>query len=523
MARTLIEVIPGLPISPAAGCASARLDTQVGGIRADNRRIRQGDLFAGHTGGHVHGARFARAAVAAGAVAVLTDHAGLEVLADPASALPAEVPVLVAADVPAILGRLAAEIYDHPAERLRTFAVTGTNGKTTTAYFLEHALAALGRRTGLIGTVEIRTRTPELRAVPAQLTTPQPADLQALLADMAAGGVTDLAMEVSSHALDLGRVDPVVFDVAGFTNLTQDHLDHHGTMAEYFGAKASLFTPERSAQGVTMADDAWGQKLSASRPGGYPIVAVGTRPDVAADWRVTAAVAEGTGSRVTMSGQGRSLSFSTALPGDFNVANASLAVAMLLAAGTDPSDLESVLAHAGGLSPVIPGRMELLATAPRVIVDFAHNPGGLAVVLSALRSSTAGKLHVVFGAAGSRDASKRAEMAELAVRYGDQVTITDDDPHDEPAAAIRADLLAPARASAAECDIREISDRRAAIREAIVSAEPADTVLIAGRGHETIQEIAGVEHHLDDREEVRSALQARAGGEGGAGEGRSSR
>lgn len=523
MARPLAEVIPGLPVSPAPGTRDSWATTEVGGVRADNRLIRRGDLFAGHTGGRVHGARFARAAVASGAVAVLTDEAGLTILADPAYALAEGTPVLVAPDVPAILGRLAAEIYGRPAEQLRTFAVTGTNGKTTTCYFLEHALAALGRSTGLIGTVEIRTRTPELRAVPAQLTTPQPADLQALLAEMVAEGVTDLAMEVSSHALDLGRVDSVVYDVAGFTNLTQDHLDHHGSMEGYFAAKEALFTPQRSAQGVSMVDDQWGQRLAATRPAGYAMSSVGTDEANAADWQVIAAVPDGTGSRVTLRGAGQELCFTTALPGAFNVANASLAVVMLLAAGTDPAVLEEALAHAGGLSPVIPGRMELLATAPRVIVDFAHNPGGLAVVLSALRGSTDGRLHVVFGAAGSRDAGKRAEMAELAVRYCDEVTITDDDPHDEPAAAIRADLLGPARAAAAGSLVREIGDRRAAIRAAITGADPADTVLIAGRGHETVQEIAGVEHHLDDREEVRSALQASAGGAGGPGEGRSSR
>lgn len=522
MARELAEVIAGLPISPAPGTSRLWCTTEVGGVRADNRRIRPGDLFAGHAGGHVHGARFAKAAVAAGAIAVLTDRAGLALLADPALALPDQIPVLVASDVPAVLGRLAAEIYDHPATRLRTFAVTGTNGKTTTAYFLEHALVALGRSTGLIGTVEIRTRTPRLNAVPAELTTPQPADLQALLADMVADGVTDLAMEVSSHALDLGRVDSVVYDVAGFTNLTQDHLDHHGTMEGYFAAKAALFTPERSAQGVTMVEDQWGQRLAVSRPAGYAMRTVGMREEGSADWQVVDAVPEGTGSRVTLRGNGREVRFTTALPGDFNIANASLAVAMLLAAGTEAAQLEEALADAGGLSPVIPGRMELLATAPRVIVDFAHNPGGLAVVLSALRSSSTGKLHLVFGAAGSRDASKRAEMAELAVRYCDEVTITDDDPHDEPAASIRADLLGPARAAAAQGAVHEIGDRRAAIRAAITRAGPADTVLVAGRGHETVQEVCGVEHRLDDREEVRSALQARAGGVGGDGGGRSS-
>ncbi|WP_418606917.1 PASTA domain-containing protein [Georgenia sp. SUBG003] len=254
--RRLAELVGAYPLTVVGEGGGGWENVTVRGVRADNREITGGELFAAHTGGHVHGARFARAAVDAGAAAVLTDPEGRELLS---AGDPLGVPVLVADDVPALLGELAAALYGRPADRLGTFAVTGTNGKTTTVFMVEHALRALGRRTGLIGTVELRVGD---RAVPATLTTPQPADLQALLATMVAEDVDDLVMEVSSHALALHRVDPVVFDVAGFTNLTQDHLDFHETLEDYFDAKADLFTPARSRRGVVLVDDEWGRRLA---------------------------------------------------------------------------------------------------------------------------------------------------------------------------------------------------------------------------------------------------------------------
>ncbi|WP_098482683.1 UDP-N-acetylmuramoyl-L-alanyl-D-glutamate--2,6-diaminopimelate ligase [Georgenia soli] len=509
--RRLGDLVGPFPLTVAGAGGPGWADVTVRGVRADNREIAGGELFAAHTGGHVHGARFARAAVDAGAAAVLTDPAGERLLAGDD---PLGVPVLVADDVPALLGELAATLYDRPADRLGTFAVTGTNGKTTTVFMLEHALRALGRRTGLIGTVELRVGE---HAVPATLTTPQPADLQALLATMVAEEVDDLVMEVSSHALALHRVDPVVFDVAGFTNLTQDHLDFHATLDEYFDAKAELFTPARSRRGVVLVDDDWGRRLAERsatvHPGAVVTLAVhdGTFEDP--DWRVREVAADGTGTAFTLVHRdGRTLRTRTGLPGDFNVANAALAAAMVLESGVDPATLGDALAAAGGLSPQVPGRMEQLADAPRVIVDFAHNPGALDKALAALRPTTKGRLVLVFGATGSRDRSKRPEMARVAVDGADVVVVTDDDPHDEPAEQIRAEVLAAARVHVPDATVREIGSRSEAIRTVVLEAGEDDTVLVAGRGHETVQEIAGVDHHLDDREEVRAALVQRAGG-----------
>ncbi|TRW42769.1 UDP-N-acetylmuramoyl-L-alanyl-D-glutamate--2,6-diaminopimelate ligase, partial [Georgenia yuyongxinii] len=455
-----------------------------------------------------HGARFAPAAVAAGAAAVLTDPAGAELLAG----ADLGVPVLVAADVPALLGRLAAELYGLPGQTLGTFAVTGTNGKTTVAFMVDHALRALGRTTGLIGTVEVRVGD---RAVPATLTTPQPADLQALLAAMVDAGVDDLVMEVSSHALALGRVEPLVYDVAGFTNLTQDHLDFHGDLESYFQAKAGLFAPARSRRGVALVDDAWGRRLvEQARAAGTPTVAlaVTAAADVPADWRVEDVRVDATGTAFTLAHtDGRTLRATTAMPGTFNLANAALAAAMVLESGVDPAALQRALDATGGLSPAVPGRMEQLSDAPRVLVDFAHNTDALAQALAALRPTTTGRLVVLFGAAGERDRTKRPEMGRVAAEAADVVVVTDDDPHDEPPAQIRAEVLAGARAVRG-ATVREIALRAEAIRTVVLEARAEDTVLVAGRGHETVQEIAGTAHQLDDRDEVRAALAQRTGG-----------
>lgn len=475
-------------------------ERMVRGVRSDNRLVTGGELFAAQAGGHVHGARFAARAVAAGAAAVVTDLDGVDLLRR-GGAL--GVPVLVAGDLAAILGSLAAQLYDHPAARIRTFAVTGTNGKTTTTYLLEAALGALGRTTGLIGTVELRAAG---RAVPARLTTPQAADLQELLAGMVQADVQDVAMEVSSHALALGRVDGITYDVAGFTNLSQDHLDFHGDLESYYRAKACLFTPAHARAGVVLVDDAWGRRLAGEAT--VPTTSV-TTSDGDADWRVAHEVRGARTELRLRHRDGTTLTTSTTLPGTYNVANAALALVMAIAGGVGAHELEAALAD--GLDPTVPGRTEQLSDAPRVVVDFAHNPDALAQVLAALRPTTRGRLVVLFGAPGERDRTKRPQMGRVAALGADEVVVTDDDPHEEPADRIRAEILAGID-GAATTPVREIVPRQAAIRTVVLEAGPEDTVLVAGRGHETVQEISGVEHHLDDREEVRAALAVRAEG-----------
>nr|WP_241744298.1 UDP-N-acetylmuramoyl-L-alanyl-D-glutamate--2,6-diaminopimelate ligase [Cellulosimicrobium arenosum] len=495
---------------------------EIGSVASDDRTVGEGELFVALPGARAHGAAFAGAAVARGARAVLTDPAGAALLADAAVA----VPVLVAADPRELLGPVAAWVYGEPAERLTTFGVTGTNGKTTTTYLVDHVLRALGWKTGLVGTVETRSGD---RVLASRLTTPEAADLQAVLATMVEDEVRTLAMEVSSHALALHRVDGLVFDVVGFTNLSQDHLDFHGDLQSYFEAKATLFTQQHARRGVVVVDDAWGERMVGAaqvpvttlRVG--PAADAGTTGAATADWSVADVVPAPGGTAFTLRHRdGVQVRTTTSLPGHFNVANAALALTMVLEAGTDPRDLEAALDAAGGLTAAVPGRMEVVSEpphAPRVVVDFAHNPDALALAIEALRPTTTGRLVVVFGATGDRDRGKRPTMGAVAVDGADVVVVTDDDPHGEDPAAVRAEVLPGAHAArdvaAAAPEPRhvvvsEVAPRARAIHDSILAAAPEDTVLVAGRGHEVWQEVAGVDLALDDRVEARAALAARA-------------
>ncbi|HLS25246.1 MAG TPA: UDP-N-acetylmuramoyl-L-alanyl-D-glutamate--2,6-diaminopimelate ligase [Beutenbergiaceae bacterium] len=504
--RTLAELAQVFALATSA--PQERLAVHVSGVRLDHRLTEPGDLFAALPGARTHGARFAQEAIGAGAAAILTDPAGRDMIE---SAIDDEaVPVLVAESVRGVLGQVASWVYGHPSSRLGAYAVTGTNGKTTTTYFLEHVLAAAGRTTGLIGTVELKIGADR---TPARLTTPEAPAVHGLLAEMVRSGVDDVVMEVSSHALSLHRVDGVVYEVAGFTNLTPDHLDFHGDMESYFAAKASLFTPGRARRGVVLVDDAWGQRLA--REAQIDVVTVSTS-GAAADWRATPGTPNAQGTPITLHGpDGERLDTRVQLPGPFNVANAAVALVMALEAGARPEDIATALP--AGLTTVVPGRMELVADRPRVLVDFAHNTEALQEALAAAREGAAdGRLFVVFGATGDRDRSKRAPMGRAAVRGADVIIVTDDDPHDEDPAPIRAEVMAGAVQAQAEeqargrkVEVYEIAPRQAAIARVVRFAAAADTVLVAGRGHETLQEIAGVDHYLDDRQEVRKAMAER--------------
>lgn len=523
-------------------------------VRQDNRLVVGGSLFVAVTGARVHGARFAADALARGAVAVLTDRDGAASLMAEVTQAPArlgpDAPFLVTRErdpqsLGAILGRVAARVLDHPADKLTSFGVTGTNGKTTVAYMVDHVLRAQGRTTGLVGTIETRVAD---QVVASQLTTPQAVDLQHLLARMVEVGASHLSMEVSSHALELDRVRGLRYEVAGFTNLTQDHLDFHETFEEYYAAKAALFDAEHSERGVVLVDDRWGRRLycetRAARGARVTALRVAEPGDAPEDreaagwarehgWTVTdvahtldpqPGTRSGEGARTAFTlrhADGRALRTWTSLPGSFNVANAALAVAMVLEAGNGSAEaaraLEEALARAGGVSPLVPGRMELVSESgqPRVLVDFAHNTGALETALASLGRTTRGRLLVAFGAAGERDAGKRPDMGRVAVRGADVVVVTDDDPYGEDPAAIRAQVLAGAREAqdagdARALEVHEIAPREDAIAALIAQAHDNDTVLIAGRGHETVQTIGGVAHEIDDRDVARRALAARS-------------
>jgi UDP-N-acetylmuramoyl-L-alanyl-D-glutamate--2,6-diaminopimelate ligase len=467
-------------------------------VSHDSRSVLPGDVYAALAGARTHGARFATVARDGGAVACVTDAAG----ADEARA--AGLATYVVDDPRRVLGPLAAWIYGEPARALTTIGVTGTNGKTTTAYLLEAGLRAAGRATGLIGTIE--TRIGDV-TVPSVRTTPESTDLQALFAVMRERGVEAVAMEVSSHALALGRVDGTTFDVAVFTNLSQDHLDFHPDLEAYFGAKATLFTPERARIAVVNVDDAYGARLARlAADGGVPVVTVSPSGDGNADWRVDELVCAGYGSTFALRGPGGvSVAAGTKLAGSFNVDNAALAVAALVTAGFDPA------AAAAGVRacPGVPGRMERIETSGEflALVDYAHSPDSLERLLVTARGllETGGRLIVVVGAGGDRDPYKRSVMGAIAARGADVVVLTSDNPRSEDPLAILAALREGADGVLGAA-VEMQPDRRTAIETAVRAARPGDVVVVAGKGHEQGQEIAGVVHPFDDRVVLREAI-----------------
>jgi UDP-N-acetylmuramoyl-L-alanyl-D-glutamate--2,6-diaminopimelate ligase len=466
------------------------LATVVTGVTLSSRRVLPGDLYAALPGARAHGADFAGDAVAAGAVAVLTDPAG-------AARVAGDVPLLVVADPRGVLGGLAAHVHGDPARDLTMLGVTGTQGKTTTTRLAEGGLEAAGVPAGVIGTVGTRVAGEDVKT---DLTTPEAPDLHGLFAMMRERGVAACAMEVSSHALVLGRVDGVVFDVAVFTNLGRDHLDFHTDVEDYYRAKASLFTPERARRALVNVDDEHGRRLVSETA--LPVRTF-SAAGADADWRAVDVELEATGSRFTVvTPDGDRLAAGVPLPGDFNVANALAAIAACGEAGYDAGRVAAGIAT----GPGVPGRLERVEAGQDfvVVVDYAHKPDAVESALRTLRPLTAGRLIVVIGAGGDRDPGKRPLMGEIAGRLADVLVVTDDNPRSEDPAAIRAAVLAGTAGAAAE--VVEVGDRRAAIREALARATPGDVVLVAGKGHETGQEVHGTVHPFDDRDVVREEL-----------------
>lgn len=498
------------------------------GLTMDSREVQEGDLYVALGGAKAHGASFVEAALKLGAAALLTDAEGLSI-AKTSADLPDDFGVIVCEDLRRAVGPLSARIYnsqptDGSAPRL--FAMTGTNGKTTSTYMINSIMKALGHTTGLIGTIEILAGG---QAIPSKLTTPESPHVHSLIALMREQNITAAAMEVSSHALDYRRVDGIRYDISGFTNLTQDHLDLHETMQSYFESKAELFTAERSRRAVITVDDEWGEKMAqsaAASMGSENVVRLATAYGAglgslpahcgAGDWALVDVARQGIGHTFTVQrGDGTKLTTSTQLPADFNVSNAALAAVMVYESARDDAERElikKVLADTATLTPVVPGRMQLISTAPTALVDFAHNPDALKRALEAIEpASSEGKIIIVFGATGERDQTKRPIMGEVAASFADIVVVTDDDPHGEAAAPIREAVAAGARAAveggARASQVLNLEPRSYAIAEAIRLAGPADSILIAGRGHEVAQDVAGTDIELDDRVETAKALE----------------
>jgi UDP-N-acetylmuramoyl-L-alanyl-D-glutamate--2,6-diaminopimelate ligase len=481
-------------LSTLASAFGGRLrgaDLTVTGVTGSSGFVRPGDLFAALPGRSAHGARFAADAVAAGAAAVLTDPAGVDLAA-------VDVPALVVEDVRAVLGRLSAQVYGEPSRQLRVLGVTGTSGKTTTTFLMRAGMRAAGRVPGLIGTVATLIGDEEIAT---GFTTPEAPEVQALLATMIERGGTDVAMEVSSHALALGRVDGIEFAVGAFTNLSEDHLDFHADMTDYFRAKAALF--EQTENAVIVVDDIWGQQLVDDVGTATTVSTTGQR----GTWQASDIVARADGSTsFRATGPGVDLAMGCAIPGRYNVANAVLALAVLDEAGVPAEVAAPAISTAS-----VPGRMERVdAGQPFLaVVDYSHKPAAVDGALMALRPLTAGSLIIVLGCGGDRDRGKRPHMGEIAARGADLLIVTDDNPRSEDPAAIRKAMLDGALAvpESARGQVIEVGDRAEAIGAAVAAANFGDTVLIAGKGHETGQEVAGVVHPFDDRIVLRNALE----------------
>jgi UDP-N-acetylmuramoyl-L-alanyl-D-glutamate--2,6-diaminopimelate ligase len=482
----LVERLPGARVHGDSTAA-------VSGITHDSRLVRTGDIYVARAGERTHGIDFVTDAVGAGAVAVLTDPGSV---ARAQRAGPAA--VVEVADPRAVTGPAAAWVYDDPTRDLVVVGITGTNGKTTTAYLVEAGMRAAGRRTGLIGTIESHVAG---ETVPSLRTTPEATDLQSRFAVMRERGVTDVAMEVSSHALALDRVEGTLFAVAAFTNLTQDHLDFHADMEDYFAAKARLFTPTFSRKGVVLVDDEWSRRLV-----GQSVIELTTVGPVDADWLVLAERTSADGGTATVRApDGTAHEMHVRLPGRFNIRNAALAFAVLVESGVTATD---ALRGIAGLTAV-PGRMQRVdAGQPfAAIVDYAHTPAAVAQLLDEARALTdQGRVIVVLGCGGDRDAAKRPLMGAAAAQGADIAVFTNDNPRSEDPVAILDAMLAGARSVTAAGEVSVEPDRRRAIDDAVGAAQRGDCVVIAGKGHEQGQEQNGVVVPFDDREVLRDAL-----------------
>jgi UDP-N-acetylmuramoyl-L-alanyl-D-glutamate--2,6-diaminopimelate ligase len=500
----------GVRLDPMTVVGSSLLPNDLGfvsGVTLDSRAVQPGDLYAALPGARAHGAVYCDEAVAAGAVAVLTDPDGRP------QAAASGVPVFVLADPRAKLGEIACWVYGDPSSKLGLIGVTGTSGKTTSTYLIEAGLCAAGHLTGLVGGVEIGIGQDR---VTSSLTTPEAPDLQALFAVMVERGVTAAAMEVSSHSLSLGRVAGTSFDVAVFTNLSQDHLDFHADLEEYFQAKASLFVPP--VIGVVNIDDKHGRRLAASAP--VPVTTFSAAGAEEADWWATDVRSGADGSTFRLIGPGGvEADVSVGLAGVFNVANAVGALVALVEAGIGLEDAVAGVAACPG----VPGRLERVPASGldvTAFVDYSHKPGAVEAVLRSLRPVTRGNLIIVLGCGGDRDKAKRPMMGAAAASLADVAILTSDNPRTEDPLAILAAMF-DGVLSVPQKDRAQVSiepDRAAAIAQAVSRAASGDVIVVAGKGHETGQYVAGAVLPFDDRQVLASALgQLAAGGRRTAG------
>ncbi|MFE7066971.1 MULTISPECIES: Mur ligase family protein [unclassified Microbacterium] len=478
------------------------------GITLATADLRPGEAFVAIRGVNRHGADFAKTAAEKGAVAVITDQAGADIAAD------AGLPILIVDDPRGVLGALSAWVYGTGAEDPLPllFATTGTNGKTSVSHLLEGILEQMGVVTGLSSTAE---RHIAGEVIVSRLTTPEASEMHALLALMREREVEAVAVEVSAQALSRHRVDGIRFDVAGFTNLSHDHLDDYADMEEYFEAKLPLFRPDRAVRGVVCLDSSSGALVVERSE--IPVVTVGT-PSIAADadqasradWVVVIDDERATGTTFTMTGPAGTLTTTVPVIGPHMAANAALAIVMLLEGGYAWERIVGAVQRDGGIRAYLPGRTQLVSGAqgPAVFVDFGHSPDAFEKTLAAVRRVTPGKVLMLFGADGDRDASKRFDMARTAVEGSDILVVTDHHPRFEDPASIRATLVEGARRARPDAEIHEYSPPEAAIVAAVGLVGDGDAILWAGPGHQDYRDIRGVRTPYSARELSRRALKA---------------
>ena len=472
-----------------AQCAEITESVNVTGISQSSSEISTGDLFIALPGEKFHGAQFAADAVERGAVAVLTDLTG--------AAMVTGVPVLVVENPRRAAGVISAWFYEEPMRDLYSVGVTGTNGKTTVTTLLHQIMQAAGRESGLIGTVESRIGSEVLLS---KRTTPESAELQGLIATMRERHMRNLVMEVSSHAITLERIRGSHFAVVGFTNLSQDHLDFHKSMEEYFLAKAKLFTFEYADLAVINIDDVYGARLAAMTE--LPVMSL-SRTNTKATWHFASITRDYVGAAIAIRGSGGILiEGKTILQGGFNYDNLLMAVAIATESGIDPIDIAAILPQLTGAV----GRLEAVRLGQNftALVDYAHSPDAVARVLETAHEITTGSVIAVLGCGGDRDASKRSLMG-LALRDGADIAIyTSDNPRSEKPEDILVQMVLDIDVQAPN---EVITDRKAAIRAAVNHAAAGDVVIVLGKGHEKGQEISGVIHPFDDRIELARAIE----------------
>jgi UDP-N-acetylmuramoyl-L-alanyl-D-glutamate--2,6-diaminopimelate ligase len=463
-------------------------------LTVDSRSVAPGDVFIALPGAKVDGRKFAAAAQVRGAAAILCE-------TGPQLASEIMIPVIHVDDLSLNLGEIADVFYDQPSTKIHVLGVTGTNGKTSIASWLAQALSLLGQPCGSVGTLGVCFGD---RHWATQNTTPDAASVHTTLRDLHADGAEAVAMEVSSHALELGRVKGVRFKAVIFTNLTQDHLDFHGSMAAYGSAKARLFTDYPVLHRIINADDAFGADLiKRALPN---TVSFGLESGAVRGAILAMSLA---GMQISVSYQGNSSTFSTKLIGRFNASNLLAVAATLLATGTPLLRVTETLAQLSAA----PGRMQRVNEGsdehdPNVFVDYAHTPDALAKALETVRQTKPASLAVVFGCGGDRDRSKRPQMGAIAADHADHVYVTSDNPRSESPDTIIAEIAAGV-ATQRRTALKQVVSRREAIRMAISAAGDSDAVLIAGKGHESYQEINGVRHAFSDVDEARVALTMR--------------